>query len=67
MKQIILNGNKLEIKTPLTALAMLEELGFEKKFVAVAINRKCILKKEFPTAIIKNGDEVEVLSPTAGG
>ena len=67
MEKITLNGNTEEVETPMSAIDLLEKFGFEQRFVAIAVNRKCILKKDYKSTLIKAGDDIEVLSPAAGG
>ena len=50
-----------------TVATLLEDLGYESRFVAVAINKVCILRADFSSMLVRDGDELEVLAPMAGG
>jgi len=62
-----LNGEDRQFASSLTISKMLEETGYDPKYVAVAINYDCIRKDVFDTREINEGDEVEIVSPQAGG
>lgn len=63
--KIIVNGEPRE-QDAQTVEELLEELGFSA-FVAVAVNRECVRRKDFKVKSLREGDEVEVLAPMAGG
>lgn len=58
------NLNGLEGKT---VSEMLKERGFKTVFVAVECNGKIIPKKDYDTAILHDGDKLEVVSFVGGG
>jgi thiamine biosynthesis protein ThiS len=35
--------------------------------VAVAVNQSCIARTDFEATLVRDGDEIEVLAPMAGG
>jgi sulfur carrier protein len=46
---------------------LVRKLGYESKFVAVAVNFECVRRAEFYEKQIADGDEIEILSPQSGG
>jgi sulfur carrier protein len=65
--KIILNGGAQEIPEQTVLSEMLNVLGYQTQFIAVAINFTCIRRQEFETTPLCENDQVEVLSPAAGG
>ena len=73
--QIIVNGDSRTIATDaerarevgVPARAALEGLGFDLQWVAVAVNGEAVPKSRLAETMLREGDEVEVLSPMAGG
>ena len=63
---LVVNGKqqKLDAKTLNEAL---EKLGYIQSFMAVALNMKCISKGTYATTLLKENDEIEILTPQAGG
>lgn len=49
------------------ARAALQHLGFDLQWMAVAVNGEAVPRSQLDGARLRDGDEVEVLSPMAGG
>lgn len=63
---LIVNGEPTE--TGATRIpVLLDELGVEGGFVAVAVNREVVRRAEWPDRPLTDGDEVEVVTPRQGG
>lgn len=65
--QIVINGQKMELSSPVTVQGLLELLGYQKASVAVALNSNCVPRQQFVDCVIEDRDEVEILAPMAGG
>ena len=63
---IRLNGATHEL-TAKTVDELLTDLGYDSRFVAVAVNKNCVRRSAFGATPLCDGDEVEVLAPMAGG
>jgi sulfur carrier protein len=63
---IQVNGKALQISAT-TLAELLRELDFEGASVATALNRTFVRKTERDLTPLKDGDEVEILSPRQGG
>ena len=62
------NGQALEIREEaLTIAALLEQLGYSNRFVAVAVNSDCIPRQSFASHLLRAQDKIEILAPMAGG
>jgi sulfur carrier protein len=65
--KITLNGEKRELPGPLTMRALLDQVGLAGKPVVVEQNQVALLPRELDTAIVDDGDVIEVVQITAGG
>jgi sulfur carrier protein len=65
--QIRVNGQFRKINEPTSIQRLLEELGYQNHFVAVALNQQCIPKQQFQDKLVQDQDEIEILAPMAGG
>lgn len=65
--QILINGKTTDLEKNLSVNELLRELGYQDKFVAVAVNSQCVLRKNYENHLIQASDEVEILAPMAGG
>lgn len=63
---VIVNGERTEIgATDLTAL--LSELDYEDTHVVIAVNCHVVPRTRWAETQIKNGDEIEIVTPRQGG
>ena len=66
MAQIKVNGNYEEIIENATIEAILENRSLPLVFV-VELNRNIVKKENYESTVLKNGDEVEIVTFCAGG
>ena len=64
---IKLNGDSHEIPQPMTVAALLERLEIDARRVAVELNLTVIKKPLYESAVVKDGDEVEIVNFVGGG
>lgn len=64
---LLINGEKKELEKPCTLTELLQELRYEGKHFAVALNRQFIPRSQYTTTAIKDQDEIEILMPLQGG
>ena len=65
---ILLNNNKETLDfDSLTITELLKIKNFSFRMLVIKVNDKLIKKDEYPTTIIKDGDEVIVLHLISGG
>jgi sulfur carrier protein len=64
---IKLNGDPHELPQPLSVSALLAALAIDARRVAVEHNLAVVKKAEYDTAIVKDGDEVEIVNFVGGG
>ncbi len=67
MITITINSSEKKIDKEISLSDLLKELGYDKEWMGVAINGDFIPKSKHPQTIIKDQDEIEVLSPVSGG
>jgi len=65
--EIKINGERRLLPTVTNVAELLQELGYESAFIAVAINRTCVKKSDYGATPVGDQDEIEILSPMAGG
>jgi len=67
MIEIIVNGEKQEVKKDINIKEMIETLGYKEKSFAVAVNGTFVALKKYEETEIKVDDEIEILAPMVGG
>ena len=64
---IIVNGTKKLFQEPLTVEKLLEQLGLDKRKLAVERNREIVPKAEFTLVNLCDGDKIEIVHFIGGG
>lgn len=64
---ITLNGDAFEVAGPLTVTALLARLDIDGRRVAVEHNRVVLKRAAFDQAIVRDGDQVEIVNFVGGG
>ena len=64
---IKLNGDPHELQQPLSVSALLAQLEIDARRVAVELNLAVVKKAAYDSAVIKDGDEVEIVNFVGGG
>ena len=64
---IRVNGEPLEVAGPLTISALLADLKVDYRLVAVEHNLTIVKRAAYETAVINEGDEVEIVRFVGGG
>jgi sulfur carrier protein len=65
--RITLNGDPAEFPGPLSVQALLDRLGIDGRMVAVEHNLVVVRRANYPTTIIEEGAEVEIVNFVGGG
>ncbi len=63
---LIVNGETQEVSAP-TVTALLDELGYEGGFFAVAVNQQVVRRSTWVDTALRDGDQIEILTPRQGG
>ncbi len=64
---IRLNGETHEVPQPMTVAALLERLEIDARRVAVELNLNVVKKAAYASAVVGDGDEVEIVNFVGGG
>jgi len=64
--QLTVNGERKEI-TAAHVDALLKELEYEGSHFAIAVNFEVVPRARWAQTALKDGDEVEILTPRQGG
>lgn len=65
--QIDVNGENHGFPGPCSIAQMLSQLSLGGKRVAVAVNRKVIVRARYAEVVLADGDRVEILEAVGGG
>jgi sulfur carrier protein len=64
--RVIVNGEQKEINS-MRVDALLSELEYEGTHFAIALNFDVVPKSRWAETALKNGDEIEIITPRQGG
>ena len=64
--RVIINGEAREIASTRVD-ALLDELEYEGTHFAIAVNYDVLPKSRWAETSLKNGDEIEIITPRQGG
>ena len=65
--QITLNGKTREIDSGCTIAELLQVLNLKAEQVAVEHNHNIVMRTEFATCVLNEGDRIEVVNFVGGG
>jgi sulfur carrier protein len=63
---LIVNGERREVGAA-TIPGLLDELGYEGGFFAIAINHEVVPRRRWDERDLADGDSVEIVTPRQGG
>ena len=64
---VVINGQRRSVNAGTTVRALVEELGFGGKPVAVERNRSVVPRAQHATTELADGDQLEVVTFVGGG
>ena len=64
---IFVNGQETQVSSGHTAHDLLLDLGFEKRPVAVEVNKEVIPRALLPDRLLREHDQIEVVTLVGGG
>lgn len=65
--QIVVNGEKKNVKQHITISGLIEMLGIKVKVMAAAVNMEIVKKEEWDSYMLKENDKIELLQFVGGG
>jgi thiazole synthase len=67
MLQLTLNGELQTVTGPVTVAELLEQLGYDRRRIAVEVNHEVVPLPQHPGRRLANGDAVEIVTLVGGG
>ena len=65
---IQVNGKPIQLEAEQPNIdQLLDHLGYQNRFVAVARNQVCVPKSQYLNTIVVENDDIENLAPMSGG
>jgi thiamine biosynthesis protein ThiS len=64
---IRVNGEPLEIAAPVTISGLLANLTIDPRLVAVEHNLTVVKREKYPSVVVHDGDEIEIVKFVGGG
>ena len=65
--RVTVNGRAEQLPDGTTLAELLEHLGHGGTPVALALNQEFVPRSRYGTTAVREGDEVEIVAPQAGG
>ena len=65
--QLLVNGEPLALPRPGRVVDLLEKLGMTGRRVAVAVNRRVVVRSAYAETALSDGDRIEILEAVGGG
>jgi len=65
--KLLINGEKKEVADGLTIVALLEELNIRPGRVVIELNRDIVSRETYASALLKEGDALEIVHFVGGG
>jgi len=65
--EVRINGKPREVPEGLSLTALLQELGLDSRYAAVALNGEVVRRADHPAVVVKEGDRIEIVHAVAGG
>jgi thiamine biosynthesis protein ThiS len=62
-----INGERREVKEPVTVRELVEELSLAPERLAIELNRQVVRRADWPHTPLKEGDRVEIVHFVGGG
>ena len=67
MIRITVNGRSVEIESPMTVEQLLETVDVPPNYLAVEVNADVVPREDYTTQMVRDGDDVEVVTLVGGG
>ena len=65
---ITINGKKYsDYQEDITVMELIEKLNLHKKQIIVELNQLALVKKDYQSQSLKDGDSIEIVQISAGG
>ena len=65
--RITVNGQPREVTADLSVSQLLDQLQFDSRYVAVEVNRQLVPRAQHARHLLREGDQLEVVTLVGGG
>ena len=65
--QVQINGEPCQFEAPLSVLALLQAMDLPSQKIAVELNLEIIAKSAYHSAMVEDGDRIEIVHFIGGG
>ncbi len=65
--QVQINGQSSELSSGVTALELIQQLGYENQRIALEVNEAIIPKSKHAEFALHEGDKIEIIKAVGGG
>jgi len=63
---LTVNGERQQVAAA-SVRALLDALGYDGEFIAVAVNQAVVSRGRWGEDLLRDGDDIEIVSPRQGG
>jgi len=67
MIRITVNGQPVEIASRMTVQQILDSVDVPPNYLAVEVNANVVVREDYATTMVDDGDEVELVTLVGGG
>ena len=64
---MIINGKKIDLPTGISITELLRQLNLDRDKIVIEVNFKLISKDQYASTLLKQDDQVEIISFVGGG
>jgi len=64
--RLTVNGERQQVAAA-SVRALLDALGYDGEFIAVAVNQAVVPRGRWGEDVLRDGDDIEIVSPRQGG
>ncbi len=67
MLEVTINGERRQIDQPVTIADLMDQLGYDRRRLAIELNREVVRRADWDNTAIKQGDKLEIVHFVGGG
>jgi sulfur carrier protein len=67
VSELIINGKKIDLPTGISITELLRQLNLDRDKIVIEVNFKLISKDQYASTLLKQDDQVEIISFVGGG
>jgi sulfur carrier protein len=67
VSELIINGKKTDLPTGISITELLRQLNLDRDKIVIEVNSELISKDQYASILLKQDDQVEIISFVGGG